>query len=315
MAAILVLNTTSLRDHSASERHSQILDTLADTLIALRFALPTWSRDVKRLKVCLPKDVYSFGFSSAHGETRLGVVLNTLDKSKRDIIRKLFEKPDVTFDPDGSVNASDAETERWSAGLEAKWANATAALDPPLTAVLHLGSTSGAKIQVGSALLSASTTGWQTTPVRISVMQQNVKMAAQDVANFWIPKLQTEHKLWLVECELDVLPAYENPGQHEPDFLSNRQVPYDPKKSFIPIGAEKLLASARRLKDGRWWAYCECKAFHRFQGTPRSEWPLVHWNGTTHRNAKQITAISDVPTELQKLLKADPTVNDCGCRS
>lgn len=117
-----------------------------------------------------------------------------------------------------------------------------------------------------------------------------------------------------------VLPDYEDPGHHNPSSPK-----YLPQKSLLPQRPERLLAAALPAEgqsaNTTWWAYCEHKFFHRFQGSAFDNRPVVHWNGTTNPLAKQNCNVKFTPTldshvdaTLRKQLMALGPVQGCGCR-
>ena len=125
------------------------------------------------------------------------------------------------------------------------------------------------------------------------------------VPNAWGPLLnQYRAVLDAVAKKIWVLPEYENPGHHDPTSPK-----YQSQKSLLPRRPERLLAAALPA-DGQsagttWWAYCEHKFFHRFQGSVRDGRPWVHWNGTTNPMAKQNSSVKFAPTLLEGAFVVD----------
>jgi hypothetical protein len=80
------------------------------------------------------------------------------------------------------------------------------------------------------------------------------------------------------------LPAYENPGTHDPD---GGRLPYNSTKSVIPKNHEELWYSSVEDPDGdpnvRWAVEGKGKTrvIHRFQSDQRDGSGTWHWNGST----------------------------------
>ena len=122
-----------------------------------------------------------------------------------------------------------------------------------------------------------------------------------DVANLWTVQIPAR---WLeaLRRHVDVLPAYSDPGHHDPGSGK-----YKNGKAIRPRGAERLLSHAV-LADTGWWTRCEHGFYHRFA----REDP-THWNGTTDPNARQVTRDNDVPAAVRAYWAKRPGITDCGC--
>ncbi|HFW0000322.1 TPA: RHS repeat domain-containing protein, partial [Salmonella enterica subsp. enterica serovar Wangata] len=91
---------------------------------------------------------------------------------------------------------------------------------------------------------------------------------------------------WNDPLGLTKAPVYENPGHHDPNYLPNRQVPFNSSKSVIPPNAEDLFKLSQIDPDDpktRWTKVGEGKksVWHRFQSSAADGSGAFHWNGST----------------------------------
>ncbi|WP_286178678.1 RHS repeat-associated core domain-containing protein, partial [Escherichia sp. 93.0816] len=91
---------------------------------------------------------------------------------------------------------------------------------------------------------------------------------------------------WIDPLGLTTTPIYENPGHHDPNYLPNRQVPFNSTKSVIPPNAETLFGYSQVDPNDpktRWTKVGEGKkaVWHRFQSSAGDGSKPFHWNGST----------------------------------
>ncbi|MRG91323.1 hypothetical protein [Polyangium spumosum] len=173
---------------------------------------------------------------------------------------------------------------------------------------------------------SAEHPDWREHVIHVDVVAPSHAMGAPSVTNLW-NEVTNEHRKALSLHVREVLPRYENPGHHDPESPTPEQQAnygkFRGKKSEIPRNAVRLLRHAIRDERGgaTWWALCEHKFFHRFQGSTNIDgWPLVHWNGTTDERAygnkvpEERTTVQDIPPKVRAELETRGPVDGCGCR-
>jgi hypothetical protein len=268
-----------------------LLRTLAECILEIRRSVS--SHHVNEIGIALPEKLYSLQLP---GGTRFGEALKRLRLSGgegRNVaeLMTLLLLRGVTFD---------------SAGCCAAWE----CDNPAEVAYGEFSKAAGLAIAVarGGLAVSLATAPWKRSSLRVEVAYSTSERREVDVPNIWDKNL-SDVQLAPIAAHLPLLPLYENPGHHDP-----AKPPFLTWKSQIPRGGERLLSAALPTIDRRtWWSYCVHGFFHRFQGSVRVGRLVVHWNGTTNRNARQATSDEEVPKDLRSQLVRFP-VTQCLCR-
>jgi hypothetical protein len=155
--------------------------------------------------------------------------------------------------------------------------------------------------------LSLDVSPWRASPIVVTTHGRTDRK--HNVTNAW-HAIDVPHRVVLAAKGLRVLPFYEDPGHHNP-----RRKTFVKTKSHLPGNAEHVLQHAiPEPTDVRtWWARCEHRFFHRFSGSKRDGWIVVHWNGTTNPNATEVTSEDDIPKVVRSELERSPVAEDCRC--
>jgi hypothetical protein len=165
----------------------------------------------------------------------------------------------------------------------------------------------GEAIRTRGLAVSLDRAPWQQPTLTVH-RATRARGSPRTVPNAWQGTIEEIHRAALAR-HLRVLPAYDNPGTHDPTSPN-----FDPAKSHLPKNAQRILEHAVPDGNNPWWARCECGFFHRFDGSLQGTRWRVHWNGTTNPKAKQITREESVPRAVRERLRNLEPVRDCGCR-
>jgi hypothetical protein len=152
-------------------------------------------------------------------------------------------------------------------------------------------------------LLAASLAAGSNAIDELWVESHHAEILSGNVPNAWRSELAQRH-METMAAHVQVLPRYIDPGHHDPDSPH-----YVSGKSHIPRGAKDLFHYAHCDDDANWWTKCECRFFHRFQGSDS-----VHWNATTSPRALQQTSEDRVPGTIRRYWRNRQGISYCGCR-
>lgn len=269
-----VLNELSFSGAPRGEVDTELMQALGKALLALRRAVAV--HDQPRVVFKTPPGL---GALKLPGGTPFSKALSSLPDDLRVVVHSLLDGP--WFDD----------------SIAATWHFA----DAPALGL-------GEALALKGLAVSLDRPAWRAP--EIPVQRKSRRGAHAKVPNVWQATLADSHRAVLAQ-HVPVLPAYEDPGTHDPDSPK-----YDHQKSHLPRNAAHVLRHAVSAdgSHGTWWAKCEHGFFHRFDGALKGARWVVHWNGTTNPNARRVTREEDVPGDLRKRLEGLKPVEDCGCR-
>lgn len=303
MTVWLVLNDASLSPPPTPLGDAQILRELFGAFLALRAAVADY--DVEEIRACTPSNVY--GITLPGGST-FGAALKMLAHIDRDAVvwfRQFLGKGLVLED---AGLMTDLEIRPGNVTLAGKKVSALQA------AWRHDGIT-----------WSADRLGWREDEIIVECENEDGACGAQRICNAWSSTVSLVHRRKLDSQGVTALPQYQDEGQHNPEGKTPEQrvayTKYRGSKSEIPRNAERLLRRAVAV-EGKlcFWAYCEHRFYHRFEGSPQAGWPLVHWNGTTDErafgNRQPGGGLTEqhVPAAVRERLQRLEPTRGCGCR-
>ena len=293
--AMIALNERSAEGVSDRE-DDELLRTLLQTAREINGAVIAHARPRLRLQFAWPEEIWRDW--ALPGGNHFRSVLQRMRAKERDLVQRCqrFFDDGVLFDDQGLIDFGDGEKIRSEL-------------------LLHLG------VVARGLRVARDTEGAALSFDVDGARQPRVPDGESGIANAWSPRPEGYREvLKRLGAKLIILPDYENPGHHDPNSPG-----FDPSKSKIPERHGRLLRAALPV-DGTstssvWWACCEHRFFHRFQGSLMDGRPRVHWNATTNQNAKQnrdpdyaSTTEEFVPLKLRGDLRPQLVVEGCGCR-
>jgi len=288
LRAAIVVNELSWSGPCHDRDESGLLEILTRALVTARARVSTHHSAL--VDVALPEDLWRRRLP--RGSTLGAVLVQMRSAAQRDLAHRLKQ----FIDTGHRYPASDPVAVDMPNGLT----------------VSHRGQAAAGfryVLESQGVALSLDVDEWRKHPVDVDVCRGDEPAArVQTIAHVWSDVI-SDSQLAPVGAIIPLLPAYENPGHHDPEQPNQ----YIPSKSQLPRRPRRLLESALPEPGGTWWAFCEHRFYHRFQGRGAGPGPTVHWNGTTNPRARQVTREEDVPIALRKALSARP-VDQCGCR-
>ena len=303
MTVRLVLNDASLTPPPTPLGDAQLLREILSAFLALRAAVADY--DVENVRACTPMNVH--GITLPGGST-FGAALKTLEHMDRDAaswLRRILGNG-LVFDDNGLMN-----------GLETRAGYVT--LDQKEVSALQ------AAWRHEGIVWSANRQGWREDEIVVEFKNDEGACSTEHLCNQWSSTVSLVHRRKINSRGLTALPEYQDEGQHNPEGKTaeqrNAYTKYRGAKSEIPRNAERLLRRAVPV-EGKlcFWAYCEHRFYHRFEGSPQNGWPLVHWNGTTDErafgNRQPGGGLTEqhVPAAVRERLQRLGPTRDCGCR-